>query len=198
MRCTALGRLVLAVALFVACSRASKPTAPGCCEKSGPGWTDDAGADSAPPAASVPMKPPAPFRVEEGCARDFKASTEPGRDIATLERLCAQGLSPILSDDEITRPSTNEAVEIPFRVTGSTACLRAGAVGLAPGQVVLLENVRGTVLAAAAATDNLAVVPADGTVCVREAGAYRMVVKPAPSVAEARTLFVQVWQAARD
>jgi hypothetical protein len=195
---TRFGRVILSFFLLAACGRASKPTAPGCCEKSGPGWTDDAGADSAAPSASVPVKPPARFRIEEGCARDFKASGEPASDLAELERLCAQGLAPILAATETTRTPASGQLEIPFRVGGSTACLRAGAVGIAPGQVLSLEGAQGKLLASAASTETIAVVPIDGTVCVREAGAYRFVVKPAPSSAEARTLTVQVWQATRD
>jgi len=194
----ALARLVVGVALLAACSRASKPTAPGCCDKSGLGWTDDGGTDSAAPVASVPPKPPPRFRVEEGCARDFKPNGDPARDLGELERLCAPGLTPILEATESTRAAGEGALEVPFRVTGSTACLRAGALGIAPGQILSLENARGTVLATAAATDAVAVVPVDGTVCVREAGAYRFVVKPGPSAPEARTLSVQVWQASRD
>src|SRR5688500_14120207 len=67
-------RPALGVALLAACSRGSKPTTAGCCEKSGPGWTDDGGGDSAAPVASLPSKPPPRFRVEDGCARDFRAS----------------------------------------------------------------------------------------------------------------------------
>jgi len=205
---TALARPAMGVALLAACSRGSKPTAPGCCDKSGPGWTDDGGPDSAVPAASPPSKPPPRFRAEEGCARDFRASGDPGRDLGELERLCAQGLAPILEPTESTRASGEGPVEVAFRVAGSTSCLRAGALGIAPGQVLSLENARGTVLAATAATDTVAVVPVDGTVCVREPGGYRFVVKPAPSPSEAttsearpseaRTLSVQVWQASRD
>jgi hypothetical protein len=188
----------LGVTVQASCSRATKATTPGCCEKSGPGWTDDAGTDSAAPVASTPPKPPARFRIEEGCARDFKPSGEAARDIGELERLCAQGLAPMLGPTESMRSSGAEPLDIPFRITGSTACLRAGAVGVAAGQVLSLENARGTVLASAMATDTTAVVPVDGTVCVREAGAYRLIVKPPPAGAEARTLSVQVWQAARD
>jgi hypothetical protein len=193
-----LGLAALGVAFQGACSRATKATTPGCCEKSGPGWTEDAGIDGAAPIGSAPTKPPARFRIEEGCARDFKPSGEPARDIGELERLCAQGLAPMLGPNETARSSGAEPVEVPFRVTGSTACLRAGAVGVAPGQVLSLESARGTVLAASMATETTAVVPVDGTVCVREAGTYRLIVKPLPAGAEARTLSVQVWQAARD
>jgi hypothetical protein len=193
-----LGLAALGVAMPGACSRATKATTPGCCEKSGPGRTEDAGVDSAAPVASAPPKPPPRFRIEEGCARDFKPSGEPARDLAELERLCAQGLAPILGPSENARASGAEPIDVPFRVTGSTACLRAGAVGVAPGQVLSLESARGTVLATSMATDTTAVVPIDGTVCVREAGAYRLIVKPPPAGAEARTLSVQVWQAARD
>jgi hypothetical protein len=195
---TSFALAALGVALFTACSRASKPTAPGWSEKSGPGWTDDGGTDSAAPAASVPSKPPPRFRAEEGCARDFRASGEPSRDLGELERLCAPGLAPVLSATENTRASGFEGVEVPFRVTSSTSCLRAGALGVAPGQVLSIENTRGGVLAAALASDTIAVVPVDGTVCVREAGTYRFVVKPGAASSEARTLTVQVWQASRD
>lgn len=195
---TRFGPTILEVVLVTACGRASKPTAPGCCEKSGPGWTDDAGADGAGPIASAPAKPPARFRIEEGCARDFKSSGEPGADLGELERLCAQGLAPILASTDNTRTSASSPVEITFRVGGSTACLRAGAVGVAAGQVVSLEGAQGKVLAAAVSTEAIAVVPVDGTVCVREAGSYRLVIKPAPASTEARTLTVQVWQATRD
>jgi hypothetical protein len=195
---TALARSAIGVALLAGCSRASKPTAPGLGEKSGPGWTDDGGADSAAPVVSAPPKPPSRFRAEEGCARDFKSSGDARSDLEELERLCAQGLAPVLEASESTRAAGADAVDVPFRVTGSTACLRAGAVGIAPGQVLSLESARGTVLASAAATDAVAVVPIDGTVCVREAGTYRFVVKPAPSASEARTLSVQVWHASRD
>ncbi len=192
-----LARPILAL-LLLACGRASKPTAPGCCEKSGPGWTDDAGTDSAAPLATASATPPARFRGEEGCARDFKTSGEPTRDLAELERLCAQGLAPVFASTESARSAGSEAVEVPFRLTGSTACLRAGVVGIAPGQVVSLENARGKVIAAAVSTETIAVVPVDGTVCVREAGTYRLVVAAAGAGAEARTLTVQVWHASRD
>lgn len=188
----------IAAGVGAGCSHASKPTAPGCCEKSGPGWTDDAGADSAAPVASVPAKPPARFRLEEGCARDFKWSGEGARDLVEVERLCAQGLAPILAATETSRSNGAETVDVPFRVTGSTACLRAAALGVAPGQIISIENARGTVLARAAAVEALAVVPVDGTVCVREPGTYRLVVKAPSGGSEPRTLTVQVWQASRD
>jgi hypothetical protein len=76
--------------------------------------------------------------------------------------------------------------------------LRAGAVGIAPGQVLSLENAKGKVLASATSAETIAVVPVDGTVCVREPGTYRLVVKPAGAGGEARTLSVQVWQASRE
>jgi len=192
------GRPIIAVALLAGCGRASQPTAPGCCEKSGPGWTDDAGVDAAVPDVVVAPKPPARFRGEEGCARDLKPSGEASRDLGELERLCAQGLAPVLAPTEMTPSSGNAPVEIAFRVTGSTACLRAGVVGVLPGQILSLESARGKVLASAASTETINVVPVDGTVCVREPGTYRLVVKPAPGSSEARTLSVQVWQAARD
>ncbi|MET0592232.1 MAG: hypothetical protein ABW133_06005 [Polyangiaceae bacterium] len=194
----ALAAAVLAGGFGAGCSHASKPTAPGCCEKSGPGWTDDAGADGAAPVASVPAKPPARFRLEEGCARDFKWSGEGSRDLGELERLCAQGLAPILGAAETSRSNGAETVDVPFQVTGSTACLRAAALGVAPGQIVSIENTRGAVLARAAAVEALAVVPVDGTVCVREPGTYRLVIKAPSGGSEARTLTVQVWQASRD
>ncbi|HMJ52188.1 MAG TPA: hypothetical protein VK540_08935 [Polyangiaceae bacterium] len=194
---TRLGQTAFGLALIAACSRGSKPTAPGCCEKSGPGWTDDAGQDSAAPASSASAKPPARFRIEEGCARDFKSAQDPSRDLGELERLCAQGLAPILAPADTTRPTGSDVIEVPFRVGGSTACLRAGAVGVAAGQAISLETAQGKVLAAATSTDTIAVVPVDGTVCVREAGVYRLVVKPSAG-SEARTLTVQVWQASRD
>lgn len=193
-----LGTATLALAMLAACGRASKPTAPGCCEKSGPGWTDDAGTDSAAPLAAVSAKPPARFRAEEGCARDFKASGEASRDLGELERLCAQGLKPLLASTDGTRSSASEPVEVAFRITGSTACMRAGVVGIAPGQGLSLESAQGKVLATATSTDVIAVVPVDGTVCVREAGVYRLVIKSPPGSTEARTLSVQVWQASRD
>jgi len=196
--CRQVARLALALALLAACSRASKPTAPGCCEKSGPGWTDDGGADSAVPVTVASAQPPARFRAEEGCARDFRSSNEASRDMGELERLCAQGLAPLLATNENTRTAASDPVEVPFRVTGSTACLRAGAIGVTPGQVISIENMRGKELAAAASAETIAVVPVDGTVCVREPGLYRLVIKPAPAGAEARTLTVQVWQASRD
>ena len=190
--------IAAAVLLHLACSRASKPTAPGCCEKSGPGWADDAGLDSA--ALTVPAPPvrSVPFRIEEGCARDFKPSGDPNRELSELERLCGQGLAPMLAASEITRPSTSAPVEVPFRVTASMACLRAGVVGTVPGQILTLEGPRGVTLASVAAIDSIAVVPADGTVCVREPASYRLVVQPPLAGTEARTLTVQVWQAARD
>jgi hypothetical protein len=193
-----LGAFALAAVTLFECSHASKPTAPGTLEKSGPGWTDDAGGDGAPPVGSVPSKPPPRFRLEEGCARDFKGSGEASRDLGEVERLCAQGLAPVLAAAETSRAGGSDPVEIGFRVTGSTACLRAAVLGAAPGQVVSIENSRGSVLARSVAIDSLAVVPVDGTVCVRESGAYRLVVKPASGASEARTLTVQVWQASRD
>jgi hypothetical protein len=190
--------LALAGATLLECSHGSKPTAPGSIEKSGPGWTDDAGSDSASPVGSVPSKPPARFRLEEGCARDFKSSGEASRDLGEVERLCAQGLAPILAATETSRSGGADPIEVGFRVTGSTACLRAAVLGAAPGQMVSIENSRGGVLARAVATESLAVVPIDGTVCVREPGGYRLAVKPASGGSEARTLTVQVWQASRD
>ena len=197
-RSMGLGRAALAIAILAACGRASKPTAPGCCEKSGPGWTDDAGADSGVPDATAAAKPPTRFRGEEGCTRDFKTSNEASRDLGELERLCAQGLSPVLAPAEMTQSSGSQPVEVAFRVAGSTACLRAGAVGIAPGQVISLESAKGKVLAAVTSVEAIAVVPVDGTVCVREPGTYRLDVKPAATSTEARTLSVQVWQASRE
>jgi hypothetical protein len=150
------------------------------------------------PATAASTQPPARFRAEEGCARDFRSSNEPSRDLGELERLCAQGLAPLLASNENTRPAASDPVEVPFRVTGSTACLRAGAIGVVPGQVMSIENMHGKELATATSAETIAVVPVDGTVCVRESGLYRLIIKPAPAGGEARTLSVQVWQASRD
>lgn len=193
-----LGRVLAGIVFLAACGRASKPTAPGCCEKSGPGWTDDAGADGGTVDAAATTKPPARFRGEEGCTRDFKSSGEAGRDLGELERLCAQGLAPVLAPGDMTPSSGPQPVEVAFRVAGSTTCLRAGAVGIAPGQVLSLESAKGKVLASATSAETIVVVPVDGTVCVREPGTYRLVVKPAGTSGEARTLSVQVWQASRE
>src|SRR5437868_5257111 len=53
-------------------------------------------------------------------------------------------------------------------------------------------------LASAASVEPLGVVPADGTVCVREPGTYRALVHLSGSPVEGASLVVQIWQASRD
>jgi hypothetical protein len=137
------------------------------------------------------------FRREEGCARDFKPTGKALEDVAALERLCAQGMAPLLAEPVSARASSAGLVEVPFQL-GSAACVRAAAVAAGGSLSMSLVDPRGAQVAVASSIESLGVVPVDGTVCVREPGAYRTVVRVASPSAESTNVTVQVWQASRD
>jgi hypothetical protein len=199
----ALGRVFggwLSSGLLLACNHASKPSAAGCCDQPDPARAAETGTEgriAAEAGALGPALAGPRFRKEEGCARDFKSSGTPVEDVATLERFCAQGMAPILTEPVSARASSAGVVEVPFQV-GSAACLRAAAVASAGSLTVSLVDPRGVSLADASSVQPLGVVPVDGPVCVREPGAYRTVVRVSSPSAEATNVTVQVWQASRD
>src|SRR6266508_6387261 len=176
----------------VSCSRA-QPSTPGCCDKGETG-----GRASPETNEQRELRLGSRFRREDGCARDFKSSGEAARDLVELGRLCGQGMAPLLTDAMTGSAPPGGTVEATFRVTGSSACLRAGTVASGGGLSLSLLNQRGELLAGSSSTESLTVAPVDGTVCVREPGAYRAVVRVAPTASATSTLTIQVWQAARD
>jgi hypothetical protein len=182
------------------CNHASKPSAAGCCDQPDPARASDSGPESRGAGegglASATLSAPR-FRREEGCARDFRSTGTPAEDVMSLERLCAQGMAPLLTEPASARTSSAGVVEIPFQV-GSAACLRAAAVAAGGALSVSLVDPRGISLASASSTEPLGVVPVDGPVCVREPGAYRTVVRMSSPSSEATNVTVQVWQASRD
>lgn len=180
--------------MVAACTRPSKPTSPGCCDKSTAGDAGDAALDARAPIDAGAPKPSSRFRREEGCARDFSATGDAVQDIAELQRLCAQGLVAFFPNAVNASASGSEALEVPFRVNAPTACLRAGVVGGAKGVTASLVDERGAVLASTSSLEPLALVPVDGTVCVREPGMYRVVVRMNTGL-EAQAVSVQAWQA---
>jgi hypothetical protein len=197
---SARGRVVRAFAtgaLLVGCKHASNPSAPGCCDKGETARGLEAGAESrafdagATGFVSVGSR----FRKEEGCARDFKTSGTAMEDVARLEHLCAQGMVAILPEPASLR-STAGVVDVPFRLA-SPACVRAAAVSSAGPLSISLLDSRGATLATASAFEPLAVVPTDGTVCVRDPGSYRALVRLAPAT-EPANVALQIWQAVRD
>jgi hypothetical protein len=183
----------------LACNHASKPSAAGCCDQPDPARGGDAGPEvRAADAGAASASQAAPrFRREEGCARDFKSTGAPLDDVALLEKLCAQGMAPLLAEPVSLRSSSAGVVEIPFQV-GSAACLRAAVVAGGGALSVSLVDPRGAPLANASSIEPLGVVPVDGPVCVREPGAYRTVVRISSPSSEATNVTVQVWQASRD
>jgi len=56
----------------------------------------------------------------------------------------------------------------------------------------------GEALASASSAEPLTVAPIDGTVCVREPGAYRAVVRTPRSPGEVSSVTIQVWQAKKE
>jgi hypothetical protein len=137
------------------------------------------------------------FRKEEGCARDFQASGGATQDLAVLERLCAQGMTPLLPEPAVV-PLPSGVAEVPFKV-GSAACLRAAVVaGPNASPTLSLVDPRGATLANAASNEAVGVVPTDGTVCVREIGTYRAVVRLSAGSSDAGAAMLQIWQASRD
>jgi hypothetical protein len=136
------------------------------------------------------------FRHEDGCARDFKPSGSVSRDMAELQRLCAQGMVPI--SDAVAATVQGGAAEATFRITSSGTCLRAGAVAPSSGVSLSLLGPAGDVLTSASSSEPLSVAPIDGTVCVREPGAYRAVVRVLAVPFEASSVTIQVWQAKKE
>jgi hypothetical protein len=182
------------------CNHASKASAPGCCDRAESTRGGETGPDSRlgaePGGPSAPTASPR-FRKEEGCARDFKSNGAPRDDIARLERLCAQGMVPLLPEPVSATASPAGVVEVPFKVA-SAGCLRGGAVAPAGALSIAFFDPRGASLISASSTEPLGVVPVDGTICVREPGAYRAVVRLSPAPSEATNVTVQIWQASRD
>jgi hypothetical protein len=191
--------MVAGVAL-AACHRDSLPATLACCDKSSTMKAMDAGSgllDAASGAApAVELVPVPRFRWEEGCARDFKSSGTASRDIAELQRLCAQGMAPI--SEPVVAAVRGGAAEATFRITAAGACLRAGAVAPSGGISLSLLSPVGEVLASASSTEPLSVAPMDGTVCVREPGPYRAMVRVPALTTEVSSVTIQVWQAKKD
>jgi hypothetical protein len=186
--------------LFVDCNRTSKPSTPGCCDRGDPGRGGETGSESraALEAGTAAVTPAASrFRKEEGCARDFKSSGTAREDVVSLERLCAQGMASLLSEPASAIATAAGIVEVPFKVT-SPACLRGAVVAATGGLSFSLVDPRGASLASASSTEPVGVVPVDGTVCVREPGGYRAVVRLSAPPVEAASVTVQIWQASRD
>jgi hypothetical protein len=181
----------------IGCNHASKPSAAGCCDQPDPTRAGETGSETRSANDAGAALAGTRFRKEEGCARDFKSSGTAQDDVASLERLCAQGMAPLLAEPTSARASSAGVVEVPFQVS-SSACLRAAAVAGAGAISVSLVDPRGGSLASASSVEPLGVVPVDGPVCVREPGSYRAVVRISPSSAEATNVTVQVWQASRD
>jgi hypothetical protein len=186
--------------LLGACNHASKPSASGCCDSPEPVRTAETGSEArfaAQLGAAGSTTSGSPFRKEEGCARDFKATGAATGDMASIERLCAQGMAPLFPEPRATKPSPAGVLEVPFQV-GSAACLRTAVVAGAGGLSISLLDPRGATLLSATSTEPLGVLPVDGTVCVRETGAYRAVVRLAAPSADPPSVTVQIWQATRD
>lgn len=203
----ALGGIVreLVAGLFLAvvvssCNHASKATAPGTYDRGAQAGDGESGSDNRAGAesngASAPTASPR-FRKEEGCARNFKSNGAARDDVVLLERLCAQGMAPLLPEPVTTTASSAGLVEVPFKVA-SAGCLRGGAVAPAGALSIAFLDPHGASLVSASSTEPLGVVPVDGTICVREPGAYRAVVRLSPAPSEATNVTVQIWQASRD
>jgi hypothetical protein len=172
-----------------------------CCDKTAMTKIDGAGSDAAEVAAvdaqsAAELATGPRFRREEGCARDFRPGGSTSADLAELGRLCAQGMAPVA--DAVTAPLQAGGAEATFRVTARGACLRAGAAAQSGAVSLSLVAPSGDVLTSATSADPTAVAPIDGTVCVREPGAYRAVVRVAPAVAEPSSVTIQVWQAKKE
>jgi hypothetical protein len=136
------------------------------------------------------------FHREEGCARDFKPTAAASSDIDELRRLCAQGMAPLSAP--VVASVTAGVAEVPFRVAGSGGCLRAAAVAPSGGFSLALVGPSSDVLASAFSSEPLVVTPADGTVCVREPGAYRAVVHFLSQPSDGSGVTIQVWQAKKE
>jgi len=190
--------------VLAACHRASLPAAIACCDKSSPAKVEDAGSDAFDTASAADAGPaaelaPGPrFRRADGCARDYKASGSAGRDMSELQRLCAQGMAPL--SDAATAPVAVDGgvAEATFRVTSAGVCLRAGAVASSGALSLSLIGPSGDLLASASSAEPLSVAPIDGTVCVREPGPYRAVIRVLGSPGEVSSVTIQVWQAKKE
>jgi hypothetical protein len=198
----AIGRVFvgcLVGSLWLGCNHASKPSAAGCCDPPELAKGGDSGAAfrGATEAATTSALAGPRFRREEGCARDFKSSGTALEDVAALERLCAQGMAPLLAEPVSARASSAGVVEVPFQL-GSAACVRAAVVAAGGALSLSLVDPRGAPVANASSIEPLGVVPVDGTVCVREPGAYRTIVRISSPNAESTNVTVQVWQASRE
>jgi hypothetical protein len=186
--------------MVAACHRASLPAAVVCCDKGSATKVEDAGSGAvevAPvDAGPVEVSAGPRFRREDSCARDFKTSGSVGRDMAELQRLCAQGMVPI--SEAAVATVQGSAAEATFRINATGACLRAGAVAASGGLSLSLMGPTGDVLASASSNEALSVAPMDGTVCVREPGAYRALVRLPAASTEVSSVTIQVWQAKKE
>jgi hypothetical protein len=106
-------------------------------------------------------------------------------------------MAPVLDPPVSASPSPAGIVDIPFPV-GVAACFRVGVVASAGGLSLSVLDPRGAPLIAAASSEPVGVVPVDGTVCVRDLGTYRVVVRLASAPLDGATVSVQIWQASRD
>jgi hypothetical protein len=186
--------------ILSACNHASKPTASGSAERAESArgvdsWSD--GRASIDGDAVVPPSSGARFRKEEGCARDFGSTGAALDDMAELERLCARGMTPLFAVPLQARASSTGVVDVPFSVD-APACLRVGAVAPVAGLSLSVFDPHGAPLLNASSSEPFGIVPVDGTVCVRDLGTYRTVVRLAGAAADGATVCVQIWQATRD
>lgn len=186
--------------ILSACNHASKPTAPGSAERAesargidsrtdGRAWVDG--------NVDVPPSFGARFRKEEGCARDFGSTGGAVDDMAELERLCARGMTALFGAPVQARASSAGVVEVPFAVE-TPACLRVGAVAPVAGLSLSVLDAHGAPLLNTSSSEPFGIVPVDGTVCVRDLGTYRAVVRLVGAAADGATVYVQIWQATRD
>jgi hypothetical protein len=193
---------MMAGVALAACHRDALPVATlACCDKTTAVKSESVGTDvadvSAVEAGAATELPPGPrFRREDGCARDFKPSTSTSRDMDEVRRLCAQGMAPLSAP--VAASVAGGAAEVPFRLTASGACLRAAALASSGSVSLALLGPSGDVLASASSNEPLVVTPIDGTVCVREPGAYRAVVHFLSQPSEGSSVTIQVWQAKKE
>ena len=184
--------------LLLGCKRGAPVVSASCCDKA-EGERDDAAVVEATEVglARIGSAGKPRFRREEGCARDLRLDGGADGDMAELQRLCAQGMLPILPEIAVATALRGANVETPFRVTAAPACLRAAVVADTPGLAMSLVGPAGEVLARATSADAIGVIPVDGTVCVREPGTFNVLVKAADG-SEGASVRVQIWQATRD
>ena len=152
--------------------------------------------DAGPAAASAASSASARARLAplpDGCWSGVDLEAGPRALVDAVGSRCTAGMEPVLPGVHTARLTAGQSDEVAIAVEDPRRCLRAVAVG-DPGTTELelrLVDAAGVSLGADDLTGTVALVTPKGPTCVRDAGAYRLIVR----ARRAGEVALQVWRA---